>query len=374
MIPLFAHFSGLAAAVPHTPLAIRPTPVERAVSLGEALGIERLYIKRDDLSGAAYGGNKVRKLEFLLRNALRRSAKTVLTFGGAGSNHALATAIYAKQLGLSCISILAPQPNAHSVRRNLLMNLRVGAELHHCSGSQSAGEIVRREMFRRRMREGVFPEVIPPGGSSPMGIFGFVDAAFELRDQIEAGDLPEPDCIYAACGTMGTVIGLALGLAAAGLRSKLIAVRVTDPPYTDLDKGRKLFVTANALLRAADASFPERSFPEEAFVLRHEFKGERYGLYTAESVRAVQLVHDLAGLKIEGTYTGKAFAAIMADAATGTLSGKTVLFWNTYTGRDFSAEIAGLDYHALPEPFHMYFEQEVQPLDRGSNSDNRRQQ
>jgi len=364
MIPLFVRFPRLAAAVPHTSLAVRPTPVERALRLGEALGIERLYIKRDDVSGAAYGGNKVRKLEFLLGDALHKGAKTVLTFGGAGSNHALATAIYAKQLGLSCISILAPQPNAHSVRRNLLMSLRVGAELHYCSGGQRAGEIVRREMFRRRMREDVFPAVIPPGGSSPIGIFGFVDAAFEIKEQIAAGDLPEPDCIYAACGTMGTVIGLALGLTGAGLHSKLVAVRVTDPPYTDLDKGRRLFATANALLQAADSSFPECAFPEEAFVLRHEFKGDRYGLYTPESVRAVQMMRDLSGLKIEGTYTGKAFAAIMADAAAGILSDKTVLFWNTYNGRDFSAAIAGIDYHDLPQPFHAYFEQDVQPLDR----------
>ena len=146
MIPLFEHYHLLAHKLPYVSLGEFPTPVQKLNQLGRQLGLDNLFIKRDDLSGKVYGGNKIRKLEFLLGDALRIGAKEVLTFGSAGSNHALATAIYARQLGLKSISMLVPQPNAHYVRRNLLMSYHCGAELHlysnirfiyatRCSGS-----------------------------------------------------------------------------------------------------------------------------------------------------------------------------------------------------------------------------------------------
>src|SRR5690606_22015855 len=105
---------------------------------------------------------------------------------------------------------------------------------------------------RVRRREGRFPQVIPPGGSSPIGCCGFVNAAFELKAQVEAGLMPAPDELYVASGTMGTCIGLLLGLRAAGMKTRVQAVRVTDPPYTSEEKGRKLYAATQALLREGD--------------------------------------------------------------------------------------------------------------------------
>ena len=116
--------------IPYVSLAELPTPVQKLDALGEEIGLDHLYIKRDDLAGKIYGGNKIRKLDFILGNVLRTKAKEVLTFGFAGSNHALATAIYAQQVGLRSISMLMPQYNADYVRRNLLMSHYCGAELH----------------------------------------------------------------------------------------------------------------------------------------------------------------------------------------------------------------------------------------------------
>ena len=364
--PLFTHYPALRGTLPHVPLGEFPTPVQRLERLERSLGASApaLYIKRDDVSGKTYGGNKVRKLEFLLAAALRQGRKQVLTFGAAGSNHALATALYARQLGLECVSMLVPQPNARSVRRNLLRGYQAGAELHLAPGMLAAACATIWQLGRHGASERQFPCLIPPGGSSPVGMAGFVNAGLELRAQIDAGQIPEPDYLYAASGTMGTVIGLLLGLKVAGLRSKMIAVRVTAPQFSSMRKARRLFAATNTLLHRADPLFPEIDFPESDFEFRHEFYGRMYALYTEAGMQAVQRLHEEEGIKLEGAYTGKTFAAVLADTADGRLRGKTVLFWDTCNSRDFGDEIADLDYHALPKAFHRYFEEEVQPLDR----------
>lgn len=364
MIPLLEQYPALSSVLGYTPLAGLPTPVQPMARLTQELDAHGLYIKRDDLSGRPYGGNKARKLEFLLGTALQEKRKAVMTFGGAGSNHALATAVYARQCGLASINMLTPQPNARSVRRNLLLSDWAGAELHHFETWDAVCRGVKREMFRHRESDGRFPLVIPSGGSSPVGIVGFVNAGLELNAQITAGLLPEPDALYVATGTMGTVVGLTLGLAAAGLRTQVVAISVTSPDFNTRDKARNLFQSTNALLRQADPSFPDLDFPEERFELLYNYIGPMYGLYTEASVEAVRRVNAAEGIRLEGVYTGKAFAALLDHLRAGRFKNKNILFWNTYNTWDFSAEIAGRDYHALPAPFHRYFEEEVQPLDR----------
>lgn len=364
MIALFEIYPRLAERLPHAALGQWPTPVQRLERLeaalrerfGDGLGDARLFVKRDDLSGQSYGGNKVRKLEFLLGRALHEGRKATLTFGAAGSNHALATAIYARQAGLHTISMLVPQPNSPSVRKNLLMSHRVGAELHFSPYYAASARDALYQLVRRRIDDGQRPYLIPPGGSSPVGMFGFVNASFELRQQIRRGDLPEPDCIYAASGTMGTVVGLHLGAQAAGLHSQIVAVRVTAAKFTSMEKARRYFRHTLRLLRKADPAFPTVTFDDQQFILRHDCYGEDYGVPTPEALDAIRLLNDTEGIRIEGTYTGKAFAALLADAAAGRLRNKTALFWNTYNSRDFSAEIANVDYHELPKAFHRYFE------------------
>ena len=363
--PLFDAYPRLRESLARVVLARLPTPVRRMENIEGALNCgARIYVKRDDLTAELYGGNKVRKLEFLLGKALRDKRTTVITFGAAGSNHALATAIYAKQLGLRSISMLVPQPNARYVRRNLLMSHRAGAELHHCEGEPGVVASALYKLARRAAQDGQLPQVIKPGGTSPLGITGYVNAAFELRRQIEAGDLPEPDVAYVASGTMGTAVGLLLGLKTAGLKTRLAAVRVTDPSFTSAATAHRLFGKTSAFLHKADPAFPATAFPEDAFVLREEFYGKEYALYTEEGMRAVKLAKETEGIALEGTYTGKTFAALLADAASGALRDKTVLFWNTYNSRDFTDEVKDMDYHVLPKSLHRYFEEDVQPLER----------
>jgi 1-aminocyclopropane-1-carboxylate deaminase/D-cysteine desulfhydrase-like pyridoxal-dependent ACC family enzyme len=370
MIPLFERYPLLRERLTYISLGEFPTSVQKLERLGMKLGINQLYIKRDDLSGRLYGGNKPRKLEFILANALQSGAKEVITFGGAGSNHALATAIYARQAGLKSISMLMPQPNARYVRRNLLMSHYCGAELHSC-GAQL--ESVRNmplvylatiyQLLRCRLKSGCFPKLIPPGGSSPLGAIGFVNAAFELKEQVASGDMPEPEYIYVACGTMGTAAGLVLGLRAANLNSRVGSVRVTSEKFVNTKGMLKLINKTNSLIHSLDASFPIFEFSAADIDIRHDYFGKEYALFTKEGMEAVSLMKEYEGIKLEGTYTGKTLAALIDDAKSEKLRRSTILFWNTLNSRDFSDVISNLDYRNLPRCFHRYFKEEVQPLD-----------
>lgn len=369
-IPLFRHYPLLRDGLPCVPLGEFPTPVQKLNRTGEDIGLHHLYIKRDDLSGKIYGGNKVRKLEFLLGNALRAGVKEVLTFGATGSNHALATAVYAQQVGLKSISMLIHQPKAHYVRRNLLMSHHHGAELHLYPNipfiMPLAALAIAYQLMRHRVKHGHFPKVIPAGGSSPPGVTGFVNAAFELKEQIEKGELPEPDDIYVAAGTTGTAAGLVLGLRAAKLKSRVISVQVAGENFANVKGMLKLIRQTNSLLCSLDTSFPRYDFSVEDIDFRHGFFGQQYALFTEEGIEAVNLMEKNEGIRLEGTYTGKTFACLIDDARKQDIKDRVLLFWNTHNSRDFSDIIATVDYHRLPRCFHCYFEQEVQPLDRQS--------
>ncbi|MCL4692821.1 MAG: pyridoxal-phosphate dependent enzyme [Candidatus Hydrogenedentes bacterium] len=344
-------------------MGLFPTPITRCNELETQFDLSALHIKRDDLSGEVYGGNKVRKLEFLLGKALQDGVKEVLTFGFTGSNHALATAIYAQKVGLRSISMFLPQPNSRSLRRNLLLGYHSGAELHEYSNRRALTVGTVYQSVRHWARTGRKPMIVPPGGSSPLGIVGIVNAAFELADQVKAGAMTEPDLIYVAVGSMGTAVGLRIGLEAAGLRSEVVPIRVIDNSLANPSRMRTLAHDSVAYLRACDPSFPtcERALSE--YTLREEFFGTQYALHTEEGMEAIRLLREAEGIGLDGTYSGKAFAALVDDAKKGMCSGKTVLFWDTFNSRDPWSALGELDHANLPRRFHRYFKEPVQPLD-----------
>lgn len=362
-LPLFRVWPALRERLPYVRLGQLPTPLEKLETAGLELGLDRLYIKRDDLSGEVYGGNKVRKLEFLLGDALRKRSKEVLTMGFAGSNHATATAIYANRLGLKCISMLMPQTNAHYLRSNLLAGRSAHAELCLYANMLTIVGGIYWKMLRGLLRHGALPKYIPGGGSSPLGIVGYVNAALELKAQIDAGLMPPPDLIYVPMGSMGTAAGLAIGLRAAGLGSRVVAVRVIGKIHANESKLLALIRKTASYIRRNDTAFPHFDFSQNDFTVRHEFYGDGYAHFTEEGAAAARLMRDKTGIPMNGSYSAKAFAAIMADAARGDLKDKTVLFWNTFNSRDLTPLIQNADYHTLPRAFHRYFKTDVQPLD-----------
>ena len=362
MIPLFESFPRLGSALPYKRLGRLPTPLDVYSGQDLGLGCEQLMIKRDDRSGDAYGGNKVRKLEFLLADAIERGCNGVITFGTAGSNHALATAIYAEQCGLQCYSMLTPQPVAGSVRRNLMAGYSVGSRLmgyETYEESVAAAGTLSSDAADRDLQLCT----IRGGGSSPLGSVGFVNAALELAGQISAEGMSPPDVIYVALGTMGTVTGLMIGLQAAGIDCPVVAVRVVAEQVANDVRYERLARETSDLLCTADPAFPVRPGSIRRPEVRHEYFGPGYACFTPESMKAVTDAHDLLGLRLEGTYTGKAFAALMADLQAGRLNGRKVLFWNTYSSSPLPAPEAMIDYRNLPRFFHRFFEQPVQALD-----------
>jgi 1-aminocyclopropane-1-carboxylate deaminase/D-cysteine desulfhydrase-like pyridoxal-dependent ACC family enzyme len=322
-----------------------PPPLEPATQLATALGLDMLQIKRDDRTGQVYGGNKVRKLEYLFGDALHRECDSVITFGAVGSNHALATAIYAAQLGLRCHVIMTDQPGTPYVARTLGYHALLGTQLELAQRYAESIDIADRLTTHHPTgAEHIYR--IPWGGSSPLGTIGFVNAALELSAQ--CGDRA-PDTIYVACGTMGTVAGLSLGLRLAGLKTRIEAVRVVPEPVTNLRGIENLFKAANHKLQLIDESIPLFNDPLVNIVLRDEFFGAGYAEATPECLEAVAIILDTENISLETTYTGKALAALIHDARTGQLSGQRAVFWNTYNSKPYPPAISDKTGSSLPD-------------------------
>lgn len=355
MIPLFEAYPQMAEKCPYLPLAALPTPVQPLSRLGAALGVD-LFIKRDDLASSRYGGNKVRKLEFILAEAQRRGVRTIITFGRAGTHHGVATAVFATPLNIHTICLVLPQPNTAAVRQNLLLMLAHGAELHQFPSKNRLVAGVVWQAVKRTAVDRRPPLILEAGGSTPLGTLGYVNAAFELRLQIEAGECPEPDVIYVAAGTLGTAVGLILGCQLAELKSHVVPVRVVETEYASPRLMARLFHKTTMVIHSFAPVIHNFHRFEEKFDLRDGFFGEGYGVYTQAGETAVQQMQQLGAIPLEGTYTGKTLAALAADARGGQLAGKTVLFWNTYNSHPIANQLASTDYRQLPPAFHAYFE------------------
>jgi len=353
--PLFVAWPRLAEGLPRLALGTFPTPVTPLQRLGGAVGLSTLFLKDDGRSSEFYGGNKVRKLEFLLAAARRRGATEVLTFGYSGSNHATATAVHAQRIGMRGISMLLPQPAAAYLRSNLLLSLAAGAELHEYRSTPSLVVGSLLQMLRHTIMRGHLPFYVAPGGSSALGTVGFVNAAFELADQVKAGLLPIPDRVYVAFGSMGSAVGLALGFAALGWPTRVMAVRVVDEVYASRRGAAAAWRKLDALLRTIDPAFPATVFSDDALEIRDGFFGDGYACFTPEGDRAVEMAAQTEGLKLDGTYTGKTLACLIADARAGRLEGRHVVFWNTCNSADVSSRTKGIDPHQLPHRLQRYF-------------------
>jgi len=361
---LFRRWPGLRDRLPWTPLGDFPTPVVRLAAVGARLGHPHLYVKRDDLSGRSYGGNKVRKLEFTLADARARGCDTVVTFGAAGSNHVLATTVYGKRLGLRTVAVLADQAPQAYVRRNLLADQGQGLVPVAARGPIDAA--ARGVLTWARLRAtGARPCLLPPGGSSLVGTLGYVEAALELEAQVRAGLLPAPELVVVPAGTCGTLAGLVAGLALTDLPTRVVGVRVYGRSGANPTVVRRLAGGALALLRGLDPSVPAPALRADRFVLRDDWYGPGYARFTPEGEAAVRLAADLEGLALEGTYSGKAFAAFLDLMAVPARRDRPALFVATHNSRPLGPLQEGAaGPAALPQRLARYFELPDAPVGR----------
>lgn len=345
---LLKRFPALDGRLPRAPLCSLPTPVVRAEKLEAELGVGPLWWKRDELSAALYGGNKPRKLEWIFGDALARGRRRVITTGAYGTNHGLATALYARQLGLACELVLAPQPVTDAVRARLLELRAAGAELFRARSLGHAGLVVLARLARH-------PRAVylPTGGSNPRGVLGTIDAGLELADQVRAGALPEPARVYVALGSGGSAAGLAAGLALAGLRTRVVAVLVTNHLPMPGPRTVRLARRALRLLARAGADFDPRAIAiETQLELEPRFLGRGYGVPTLEAEAGVRAAAALEGFVLERTYTGKALAALAARERG---AREPIVFWNSYAGR-LPVAPEGIGPESLPRAFRALFE------------------
>lgn len=355
MIPLFNIFPRLKERIPFFPIGGFPSSIQHLPGLSRQSGNNHLYIKRDDLCGTLYGGNKVRKLEFLLGDALAHNFKHVITTGGAGSNHARATATYASVAQLRCTIMLFDQPHSPTVQDNLLADYTFNAEMLLDSTYEEHARHLKEVIQSITEQESSPPYVIPPGGSSPVGTIGFVNAGFELAAQIQNGELPAPDAIFITLGTMGTAAGLILGLKAAGISTMVHAIRVVPDYVGNFDKCISLAEQTNKLLHDWDNSFPIVTLSEKELTVHGDYFGNGYGIPTREGDAFIQLIQGSDHIELDGVYTGKCGVAFY-DYIRHDGKNRTVLFWNTKNAHQDRDLRSSIDFRKLPAEFHKYFE------------------
>ncbi|MEO1246616.1 MAG: pyridoxal-phosphate dependent enzyme [Pseudomonadota bacterium] len=345
-------YAAIGRALPVAELTLTPTPLSRHALLLDEKRVD-LFVKHDERSGELYGGNKVRKLDYLLARARLRGACRIATFGAVGSHHALATALYAKRLGMAATCFLGHQPSTAHVYETLAAHYVNGSELVRFGGSRST----RLKLLRRHLRRDR-TWVVPAGGSSWLGAVGCIEAALEFAAQLERSRDLLPTRLYVANGTMGTAAGLALGLALAGLPIEINAVRVTSADYASRDGTYRLMRKTAAMLHRIDAGFPRDLADRSNIRFRDGFVGDGYTRPSGGSGHAIQVARRQLDIELETTYTAKAFAALLADAGSAAAA-ERLAFWNTYNAQplpragDFKLEQSG-----LPEDFARYFPSE----------------
>ena len=309
--------------LPRVPLAHLPTPLERLPRLSAALGDVELWTKRDDLTGLAFGGNKVRQLEFTLGEARAQGAEVIVQGAGAQSNHCRQTAAAAARLGLECRLVLCRGDHAAEIQGNLLLDVILGAQIHWTEAELGPALEAEKERLAEQLRaEGRRPYVIGGQRGQTLGAAGYALQVCELVEQCEAAGL-DPDYVY-VCSAGATHAGLLLGTRALGRRWTLQALA---PIRWGHDMPQALAATAARL--AEELGLDGTVAPEE---VRHseDYVGPAYGVLTREAKAAIELVARTEGLLLDPSYTGKAMAGLIDHVRRGIVRpGSRVVFIHT---------------------------------------------
>ena len=336
MRPLFQRFPSLERVLANNGFAHLPTPVQQHTIDGKPL-----WIKRDDLSHSTYGGNKVRKLELILPEAQRLGARRVVTFGATGTHHGLATAVFCKQLGLECEALLFDQPVTELVQENIQMLAAQGATLKHCG---SLSNTLRRFYLHtgRLSRKNYF---LFAGGSNVVGVLAFINAALELKQQVDRGECPEPDRIYCPASSNATLAGLTLGVALAGMKTEVVGVRVAPAKVGPFDSCTVKAVRAlmQQTVKWLQKHGADWNVPAPAPQIQDDWYGAGYGHPYEAADNAARVFEASVGVPLDPTYTAKCVAAVLADKTPG-----EVMYWHTLSSMPLAPLRQGFDIQSIP--------------------------
>lgn len=312
-------------------LGFFPTPVHKLNRLSEKLGVN-LYLKRDDLTGPnLFGGNKIRKLEFLLGDALNQGCDTVITFGATQSNHAMETAVAARKLGLTPLLYLetVTKPDANDDRGNILIDKILGAQIEYVSmdgRTEAEADAYSMQLAIAKKAEleaaGHKVYIIPVGGATPIGSVGFAVGVQELLDQVDF----TPDYLVHGTGTGGTAAGLVAGVHLYGdpKATQVLSMNVSPKPLSHYD------LTAERATKTAALLGSDETITAADFHFDQSYFGVGYEIPTASGTEAIQLLAREEGILLDPVYTGKGFAGMLDYIRTGKIKpGSNVVFWHT---------------------------------------------
>lgn len=303
--------------MPRIRFAHLPTPVEPMPRLSARLGGPQLWVKRDDQTGLAFGGNKTRKLEFLLAQALANGAKTLVTVGGVQSNHCRQTAALAARFNMDCILVLNGTPG-QTLSGNLLLDDLFGAEIIWTDREQR--ERILQETFKNAWAAGRRPYLVPLGASTPLGALGYAAAFEELMDQ----NVVNPDWIVVASSSGGTQAGLVLGAVQANWHGKILGISI-DQSVADLQR-----IVSTLASDAASLVGEKRILRPDDVMVNADYLGGGYAVLGDAEVEAIRLFAKLEGLLLDPVYTSRAAAGMIDLIRKGLINPKeTVLFWHT---------------------------------------------
>jgi D-cysteine desulfhydrase family pyridoxal phosphate-dependent enzyme len=317
------------AAQPRISLAHLPTPLEELDKLSKHLGGPKLLVKRDDLTGLATGGNKTRKLEFLMAEALAQQRDSVITAGGPQSNHCRQTAAAAARLGLECHLVLGGQPAQEA--GNLLLDELLGAKLHWVPKSDRNARMQTLAGELRQQKR--HPYVIPVGGSNACGALGYVVAMAELMEQLDAQQL-QVDHIVFPTSSGGTQAGMVLGAQLVGFRGQITAISVDQIPDEQVPKENRSERFIEEVCRVANGSAAllgvTQRLEVEQFSTCYDYLGDGYGVLGDLEREAIKLVARLEGMLVGPVYSGRALGGLIDQIRQKVYSpNQTVLFWHT---------------------------------------------
>ncbi len=312
--------------LPRVCLGHFPTPLEEMPRLAHHLGMARLLVKRDDQTGLAGGGNKARKLEFLVADALAQGADTLVTAGARQSNHCRQTAAAAAHLGLGCVLVLGGDPPTEIPTGNLLLDMLLGAELHW-SGPYRRGEQLNQVVEALRAA-GRRPYLIPYGGSNGLGAVGYAYAMQELAGQCEDSiSLAAIDRIVIASSSGATQAGLVVGAHMVGYRGQIIGIAIDKDEMPAVPYVERLAILAN---EAAALLGITKTFSSQDFVVIRDYLGAGYGVVGKLEREAIRLVARYEGLLLDPVYTGRAMGGLIDLIHRRIIMPEeTVLFWHT---------------------------------------------
>ncbi len=316
---IFDALPDLAKGTPWIPLAEVPTPIERCTAIEDWLGSRNVWMKRDDLISKLYGGNKVRRYEFLLADAKARGKKRIVTVGGLASTQAMATVLFGRELGFHVTLVLFDQPITKFAQESVRGFLAAGAEVLYGGGYAMTA-------YRAWRAHGDDSYFIMPGAAGPRANLGYVDAMLELAEQVERKEMPIPAAIVLPTGSSGTLAALALGAAHLGWSTEIIGVRITTSLAANRLTVGHVVASTDKWLAEKDARWTPRRKTAK-WSLYGDALGPGYGYPTPEAIEGAAQVEKLIGASGEVTYSGKALAALKVIARK--RPDDPILLWNT---------------------------------------------